>query len=913
MTRTLRLIGHLVLGIGLLAVGSVHAQVDAPKDKDKKDLARPQPGDQYRNYFRQPRSVDDFWAALQFEREVGRYDLAALHLHNLLAMRDSPLPNEKKEDFEKRKPQYDADLIKLHDRIGIAPLLQLRGLPEWQRVAALPEFFKKDKPEERIDPTKDANELVARVIKAVKAERENTVRIKMLAGNLLKAQEEHDYALQELYLSGAAAIPPLIQELQRERKQDERRTLLDAMVRLSPETIPALVAALDSPDAAIQADMIDVLRRRGAIEATPNLWYLAGSPDVLPSVQRRAKETLAAFLDKPIDQLPPARVMLTREAERYYRHEVTFADPKSIVIWHWDEATKTVVAGLPGEKTVGRSKAELHYGLYFARKALAIDPKYEPAQVVLLSLSLEKAMEDFNDPTQLPPRIRELLTTLRPELWMAVLDRALAEKRTLVVLGAVRALGELGEVKAAYSTGENGSGLVQALRYPDQRVRFAAALALTRVPLPTYTPDADRTGGVARPPQPVAPVEVVRILSQAITAEPNQGKVRVMIGYADNQMATKVAAQVQRYGYDVVRAESGRAILRRLRDSSDIDLVLLDLDLPDPGFPYILSQIRAMPQGKKLPVVFTIDVRPGAVPRSLEETLRYARQVSRKAELELEVLFPAFERDPIEKMDNDRERAYRALEVSGKLPPNDLRKLKEDTLRAALERESVLISARIDQQRATTQAREDGLRRFLEGDAIVSVYPVSLILDQEGLHQVLRQGVDMALPEAEQKAMANEAMILLGRMARGDLPGYDVRPADDAVLAALRDNRLSEEATSAAVAIVARIPTARGQTALEDVLLKPYPLRIRVEAGDELVRNLQRNRVLLAQNQIDAVVNAFAQEKDGPIKARMGMVVGVINRDPQRTGELLRGFDPVPKKPADVKPPDVKQPDKPNK
>ena len=104
----------------------------------------------------------------------------------------------------------------------------------------------------------------------------------MLAGNLLKAAEEHDYALQELNLSGAAAIPPLIQELQREQKQDDRRILLDAMARLSPETLPPLVAALDSPDAALQADMINVLRRRAATEATPNLWYLAGAPNVPP-------------------------------------------------------------------------------------------------------------------------------------------------------------------------------------------------------------------------------------------------------------------------------------------------------------------------------------------------------------------------------------------------------------------------------------------------------------------------------------------------------------------------------------------------------------------------------------------------------------------------------------------------------
>jgi CheY-like chemotaxis protein len=424
------------------------------------------------------------------------------------------------------------------------------------------------------------------------------------------------------------------------------------------------------------------------------------------------------------------------------------------------------------------------------------------------------------------------------------------------------------------------------------------------VPLPTYAPlDADRTGGVPRPPQPVVPGEVVDVLRRTVAAEPSQGKPRVMIGYADNQLAAQVATQVQRFGFDVVRAETGRAILRRLRDSGDVDLLLLDIDLPDPGFPYLLSQIRAMPQGKRLAVVLTIDVRPGALPRSLEETLRYARDASRKAELSLELLIPAFERANVERIDNDQERAQRALEISAKLAPSNERAVREESLRSALDRENVLVKAQLDRQRAAAQVREDSLRRFLERDTFVSLYPVSLTLDREGLEQVLRQGADTALPEAERKANANEAVKLLGRMARGDLPGYDVRPAEDAVLAALRDNRLSEDATSAAVIVVGHMPTARGQAALEEVLLKPYPERIRLEAGDELVRNLQRNQVLLTAQQADAVVRAFALEKDGPIKVRMGMVVGVINRDPRRTGELLRGFDPLPTKPPVVKPP----------
>ena len=50
-------------------------------------------------------------------------------------------------------------------------------------------------------------------------------------------------------------------------------------------------------------------------------------------------------LAKAIAQLPPAKGELTRLAERYYRHEVPFGDPKAVTVWRWDG--KNVVAGWP--------------------------------------------------------------------------------------------------------------------------------------------------------------------------------------------------------------------------------------------------------------------------------------------------------------------------------------------------------------------------------------------------------------------------------------------------------------------------------------------------------------------------------------------------------------------------------------
>ena len=206
-----------------------------------------------------------------------------------------------------------------------------------------------------------------------------------------------------------------------------------------------------------------------------------------------------------------------------------------------------------------------------------------------------------------------------------------------------------------------------------------------------------------------------------------------MIGYTDNQLAAQVAAQVQNFGFNVVRAESGRAVLRRLRDAGDVDVLLLDIDLPDPGFPYLLSQIRAMPQGKRLTVVLTIDVRPGALPRPLEDSLRYARESQPKSGTGPGSHDPRLRTSHLSSTSTMIESGlYRTLEISAKLPPSDQRKAREEILRAALDREDVLVTARLDRQRAAAQVRQESLRRFLEGDAYASIYPVSLTLDHGG-------------------------------------------------------------------------------------------------------------------------------------------------------------------------------------
>src|SRR5262249_61976355 len=72
--------------------------------------------DDYRKYFKKPTNPAQFWEAMKFEMEVGRFDLAAQLLREML----------------KKGPTED-ELIKLHDKKGITPFLRLRLARRWEK------------------------------------------------------------------------------------------------------------------------------------------------------------------------------------------------------------------------------------------------------------------------------------------------------------------------------------------------------------------------------------------------------------------------------------------------------------------------------------------------------------------------------------------------------------------------------------------------------------------------------------------------------------------------------------------------------------------------------------------------------------------------------------------------------------
>jgi hypothetical protein len=765
------------VGVGFLAVLLSQAPAqegkDAPKKQPDKDQAPPpgkvetgKPGDDYRQYFKKPETPADFWGALQFESEVGRYDLAAGYLRGLLA----------------RNPT-DKELFDLESKEGMAAFLRLRNVPKWSDDAKVDAQAKKD-----------VDELIGRVSNAVRSTLNDPARIKRYVQNLTAGPEEYAYAIKELYRSGAGAVPFLLEELRNATGAD-RFTLLKALRKLGPDTLAPLAAALDSNDAQLKVDLLGVFKDRAATSVIPNLYYLIGSANQPDAVRRKAAETLAYLLDVPVTKLPSPKVALTTEADRYYRHQVPFANPNAVPVWRWDG--KTIVPGWPGAPTVSASRAEEYYGLRYAGQALTIDPTYLPAQVVLLSLALDKGYEraGLTQPlakAALP--VYELLATVSPELLLATLDRALTERRVPVILGTIRALGDLAEVRATRPTGKSQPGLVRALFYPDRRVQMAAADALVRIP---------------GPPPAGASVRVVDVLRRALAAEP-EGKVKakVLVGLTNPDVAGKVADSVRQAGYDALTASTARDVMRRLNQAADVDLLLIDAGVTDPGINWLLAQLRADANAGNLPLVLLA-------------------------------------------------------------PPG----------------------------------REEALRRLTEGSPNVIVAPQGLALESKRLGELfasqLGEVSSQPLTDEERKEFAEKAVRYLDGMARGDLKGYDARPAGDVLLDALRAGRLSPEGQLAAIDAVGRLSGPRSQNELAVVVLDAKrPLPLRDAAAKELVRHVQEHGLLMNRPQVAALEGLAGQADLKPeLKADLALLVGSLHPDARQTGErLLRYQPPAPTK-----------------
>ncbi len=522
-------------------------------------LLSPVAAQEFRDTFKKPETAPEFWAAMKYEIEVGSYELAAGYLKEFLA-----------------KNPTDQELLDIEAKEGLTGFLQLQTIPALR---------------------KDSTALMERVSQVLQKHLADPARIKKFIGKLSASPEERVFAIDELRRSRGYAIPFMIDALRESKDADVHGDVLSAMLKLGKETVAPLIAGLDVDNGNVRAEIIQVLQERGNREAVPYLVYLAAAPRQPEHVRKAARAALAHLTGKAYELLPQPKIALTGEANRYYQHQVKFSDANKLEVWQMQAGGQAFVLPPP---VYTPSQAEEYYGLKFARAALDLDPAYEPAQILLLSLAIDKAYEraGLDQPLEKgSPHIKDLLRSVNPDLITAVLDRALAEHRLNVILGAVHTLGEVAEVRAARQRDDRVPALLRALDYPDRRVQIAAADAL--LSLPGRVPPAARD-------------RIVEVLRRNVAGE---GVAKALIADINVDRANNLAKSVKQAGFEPVVVQTGREVLSQLAQTADFDVILLDQDVSDPPLAQLLAQLRADVDNGLTPVLITAAAPKAGTPR----------------------------------------------------------------------------------------------------------------------------------------------------------------------------------------------------------------------------------------------------------------------------------------------------------
>jgi CheY-like chemotaxis protein len=529
--------------------------------------------------------------------DEGRYDIAATFL----------------QIFVESKPT-DQDYLDIEAKHGTTAFKQLRNIPKWS-----------DDPKLNQQAKANVEEIIKQAQAATLKVLQNPQRVNKYIRNLGASYEERLYAEYELRRTGDYAVPFMVDALRMNFDAKTSSAIIAAVAKMQDSTMAGWLAALDGlpPDQqygvlasiASRPDVLNLLTR-AQTDFIPYLWKVAGTPNIAPTFRHFAVgmlEKLVRGADKkqPAAELVAAGRVFADSKARYASPAANPGpEPTTVAVWTWDAQNNKLVK----QDNVPVRQADEYFGLRYGRWALEMKPDSEPAQMLVLTIAAERAMErgNFGDLARTSPAVYQMLADAPTTVLTDLLSRSLAEKRTALVLAATQAIGDRAEPTVAAAAPGKQSLLERSLAYPDPRVQLAAASALLRSPTPV-------------PPEVRG--RVLDILKRAAAADPGApgtAKGTALISDPNRKRADDLGVLLRGLGYDVEVYTSGRELLRRVARASDFDLIFLDHHVVDPQLNDMVSHLRADANAARRPILVVASLDELQPPTIDELLLRMA-------------------------------------------------------------------------------------------------------------------------------------------------------------------------------------------------------------------------------------------------------------------------------------------------
>lgn len=283
-------------------------------------------------------------------------------------------------------------------------------------------------------------------------------------------------AQERLKNAGEYAVPFLLSVLEDSSRREEFANIVQTLPMLGRSAIRPLTAALQTPHAAVKAEIIEALGKIGYFEPLPYLKYALETEESPPL--REAALAAIVQIDSSAQRISAAELFF-QLAEKYYNREDSVAPPSEFSfanLWFWDTERQ-----LLRRVEVAR---EYFYELMAMRCcewALKADAGLGKAIGLWLAAYFRAESYGIPMPEYFGDGHASAMTyavTAGPEYLMQALSRALKNREAYVALQVVEALAVNAGPQALLTRIGVEMPLADALQFEDPRVRYSAAIAL---------------------------------------------------------------------------------------------------------------------------------------------------------------------------------------------------------------------------------------------------------------------------------------------------------------------------------------------------------------------------------------------------------------------------------------------------
>ena len=408
--------------------------------------------------------------------------------------------------------------------------------------------------------------------------------IRLLGGRELEFKRGRD----RIRRSGEYSLPQLIQKLVDSKTSDSlKERILTVLPTLELQGVRGLSVALKTKNTQVQEALANTLGQIGYAHAAPRLKELAEQKGILT---RTREVTLAALKTcyQGAENKAVAELYYELALKYYYQAESIAPDlryPRANV-WYWDEGKGLTYKVVPREIFCDV------YAMRMARLALSHDRTFYPAVSLWLAAKLRKEInlpEGETDPTEAEGAAPAEYYALAAgaTFLQRVLDRALNDGDSALARMAIQALAQTTGAKSLVKPVAGGAQpLVQALTYPDQRVRFLAALSLA-----TALPEKRFTGDEL----------VMMVLQRALSV---MAPKRALLMAEDAERLNDLKAALREAGYEVIEQTDVVKAIKHVREAGGVDVVVLS---DAAGAAEVLVKIRRDASLTLLPVVIAAE------------------------------------------------------------------------------------------------------------------------------------------------------------------------------------------------------------------------------------------------------------------------------------------------------------------